>query len=77
MKKGPASFLTSRPPLEAFEMVKKLYVEEGFSVRKVAIRVGVHYRSLYKWLTRYPEFGPQLEKIRAEAFEKAVQERQS
>ncbi len=74
MKRGSVSFLSSRSAPEAFETVRGLYVDEGFVVRRVAKRLAVHYRTLYRWLAKHPEYSAELEKLRADALEKAIKE---
>jgi transposase len=72
MKQGPSSFLTTRPAAEAFETVRRLYADEGFIVRKVAKRIGVHYGTLYRWLRANPEYLRELETMRAQHFQEQV-----
>ena len=69
MKKGPASFLTSRPAAEAFETVRRVYVEEGCLLRKTATRLHVGRRTLRRFLIEHPEYEAELEALRAKSVE--------
>ena len=69
MKRGPASFLSTRSKEDAFDTVERLYQEEGFVLRRVAKRLAVHSQTLYRWLRRYPEYEARLAALQAEAFE--------
>lgn len=69
---GQPTFLNTRSAVVAWKTIRKLYLEESFRQKEVARRLGVHDRTLWRWLRRNPAYAQQLEELKAKHFEREV-----
>jgi transposase len=72
MRRGPVTFFSTRTPDEAWPTVLQLLQEEGWVFRKVAHRLGVHHRTLYKWL-KSTGYDKHAERHAAEAMKEKIE----
>lgn len=72
MNQGEVSFLGSRTAEEAWPKIRKLFIEERYTQRGVARRLGVHYLTVWRWLNKNPAYRTELERLRKDALSEGL-----